>query len=289
MRHLILAAFAAALATSPAVAHMPRKAAAPQVEPSRSPGEQCRIAIEGAERTQSVPNHLLAAIGLVESGRRDPATGQWTPWPWTIDVGGQSTFFSTKAEAIAAVQALQAKGVQSIDVGCVQINLAQHPNAFRSLDEAFDPETNTRYGAAFLTRLFASTKDWGKAAAFYHSATPALGAEYQRKVFAALSGHGGGTLLGGFHSEPLLAGYRGDALLAAKPSPLRLLPTPEQQLAAAWTGTLDHGTGSAETTLAAFAASLVAPPAPPRVALRRASSPFARNVIWVTGEHSLLQ
>src|SRR5438105_3878431 len=125
MRHLVLAAFAATLVISPSLAHAPRKIVAPPVEPSLSPGEQCRVAIEAAERTQALPSHLLAAIGQVESGRRDPATGQWTPWPWTIDVGGQGTFFATKAEAIAAVRALQAKGVQSIDVGCVQINLAQ--------------------------------------------------------------------------------------------------------------------------------------------------------------------
>ena len=242
MRYFVLAMFAATLATSPALAHASHKIAAPPVEPSPSPGEQCRIAIEAAERARAVPNHLLAAIGLVESGRRDPPTGQWTPWPWTIDVGGQGTFFATKAEAVAAVRALQAKGVQSIDIGCVQINLAQHPNAFRSLDEAFDPETNTKYGATFLTQLFASTKDWGKAAAFYHSATPALGAEYQRKVFAAWSGHGGGALPASYRNAAMPAGYRSGALLAAKPSPRRLLPTLEQQLTAAWAATLDHGT-----------------------------------------------
>lgn len=284
MRHFILAAFAAALASSSALAHtshMHRKIAAPSVAPPPSPGEQCRIAIDAAERAQAVPSRLLGAIGQVETGRRDPATGQWTPWPWTIDVGGQGTFFETKAEAIAAVQALQAKGVQSIDVGCVQINLAQHPNAFRNLDEAFDPETNTRYGAAFLIRLFALTKDWGKAAAFYHSATPALGAEYERKVLAALSGQGGGAAM--------LAGHHGNILLVAKQSPLQLLPTPEQQLASAWAATLDHGTESSETTPAAFTASLAAPSSASRAHLRRTSSPFARNVIWMTAERGPLQ
>lgn len=278
MRHFIFAAFVAALATSPSLAHTPRKpAAAPPVEPSPSPGEQCRIAIDAAEHAQAVPNHLLAAIGQVESGRRDPTTGQWAPWPWTIDVGGQGTFFPTKADAIAAVRALQARSVQSIDVGCVQINLAQHPNAFRSLDEAFDPDINTKYGAAFLTRLFSMTKDWGKAAAFYHSATPVLGAEYERKVLAALSGHQGAALL-------VTA-----KLMTAKqtPQPLQLLPTPEQQLATAWAATLDKGTASSDTT-AAFTASPVPRTSPSRAELRKAASPFARNVIWMTAGRDLL-
>ena len=111
------------------------------------------------------------------------------PWPWAIDVAGQGTFFPTKADAIAAVNALQVRGVHSIDVGCVQINLAQHPNAFHSLEDAFDPAVNTRYGAAFLMRLFALTRSWQKAAAsLHHSATPTLGAAYERKVLAAFSG-----------------------------------------------------------------------------------------------------
>ena len=56
------------------------------------------------------------------AGDEIPQSGRWTPWPWTIDVEGQGSFLPNKAAAIAAVQALQARGIQSIDVGCVQIN-----------------------------------------------------------------------------------------------------------------------------------------------------------------------
>ena len=45
----------------------------------------------------------------------------------------------TRQQAVAAVQALQARGVRSIDVGCLQVNLMYHPIAFASLDDAFDP------------------------------------------------------------------------------------------------------------------------------------------------------
>jgi len=267
MRHLILAAFAAALAISPCLAHTSRKIAARPAAPPPSPGEQCRIAIDAAERTQALPSHLLAAIGQVESGRRDPATQQWTPWPWTIDVGGQGTFYPTKADAIAAVQALQAQGIRSIDVGCVQINLAQHPNAFHSLEEAFDPENNARYGAAFLIRLFAMTRDWSKATAFYHSAIPIRGADYERKVLAVLSGRGGG------------------ALLAAKVNPLPQPPSQEQLLASAWAATLDPASVSSDTgsTMApAFSFKFAPPAAPYRVARRGASPVLPRNALWLT-------
>ena len=91
---------------------------------------------------QGIPPHLLAAISRVESGRRDPVTGDWHPWPWTLDIEGEGTFTNTKAQAVAADLGRQARGVQSIDVGCGQINLLHHPNAFASLDIALDPQAN---------------------------------------------------------------------------------------------------------------------------------------------------
>jgi Transglycosylase SLT domain len=149
-------------------------------------GLLCRAAVAAAERNNGIPPHLLAAIARVESGRRDPITGDWHPWPWTLDVEGEGAFYSTKAQAVAAVQAAQARGVRSIDVGCAQINLLHHPNAFASLDIALDPQANANYAAQFLKELYGQSGDWAKAAAAYHSATPEIGAEYQRKVLAVL-------------------------------------------------------------------------------------------------------
>ena len=110
-----------------------------------------------------IPAHLLAAISRVESGRRDPATGAVHPWPWTVNAEGQGFFYDTKAEAVAAVRAMQARGIRSIDVGCGQINLMHHPDAFPNLELAFDPQANAAYAARFLKELFAQTGDWTKA------------------------------------------------------------------------------------------------------------------------------
>src|SRR5579884_4260905 len=112
-----------------------------------SPYQLCSRAIALAERGAGLPAGLLPAIGRVESGRPDPLTGGVQPWPWTINAEGVGHFFDTKADAIAAVQALQAQGIRSIDVGCMQINLMHHPDAFATLDEAFDPLANARYAA----------------------------------------------------------------------------------------------------------------------------------------------
>ena len=153
-------------------------------QPGPSPFAQCDAAIEAAVRPPArVPDKLVPAIARVESGRLDPATGRIRPWPWTINVEGTGYFFDSKADVIAAVQGYQARGVRSIDVGCMQVNLMHHPKAFADLDDSFDPPANARYAVRFLAALYQQSKDWNLATAWYHSADPERGEEYQRLVF----------------------------------------------------------------------------------------------------------
>jgi hypothetical protein len=58
-------------------------AATAQLAPARgfSEGHLCRAAITEAERGANLPRGLLQAIGRVESGRRDPETGQFSKQP----------------------------------------------------------------------------------------------------------------------------------------------------------------------------------------------------------------
>ena len=147
-------------------------------------GNLCRAAITAAEASHRVPDAFLQAIARVESGRPDPLTGTVAPWPWTVNAEGVGSFYTTKAEALAAVRALQARGVRSMDVGCMQVNLMYHPDAFTSLEQAFDPVANAAYAATFLVNLFGQTGSWPRAAAAYHSQTPTLGEDYQRRVLA---------------------------------------------------------------------------------------------------------
>jgi hypothetical protein len=144
----------------------------------------CRTAAEQSEAAYNLPPKLLGAIAMVESGRIDPHTGEAEPWPWTANVAGTGYFFPTKQEAITFVTVARSLGVQSIDVGCMQVNLMYHPDAFTDLDQAFTPTTN----AHFLTQLHAKTGNWALAAAAYHSQTPSLGAPYEAKVAALLNG-----------------------------------------------------------------------------------------------------
>ena len=78
---------------------------------------------------------------------------------------------------------MQAKGIRSIDVGCMQVNLMHHPNAFASLDQAFDPVSNTAFAARFLNELYRRTRSWPKSIAAYHSDTPHIAEDYQRRAW----------------------------------------------------------------------------------------------------------
>jgi hypothetical protein len=154
--------------------------------PSPGVNAVCRRAITAAERAHGIPSHLLAAIARVESGRRDQASGTFNPWPWTINTDGQGSFYDTKAQAVAAAGSMRSHAVTSIDVGCMQISLTYHPDAFPDMSQAFDPASNADYGARFLVQLFEKTNSWQKAVELYHSATPEIGQEYGRRVYAAL-------------------------------------------------------------------------------------------------------
>lgn len=152
--------------------------------PVASPAQLCEAAIATAERAERLPERMMGAIAVVETGRPDAASGTLRPWPWTINAEGQGFFFASKQQAIDAVRSLQAHGARSIDVGCMQISLLFHPNAFTTLEQAFDPDANARFAARFLNALRTTHNDWPAAIAAYHSETPALGASYRQLVLA---------------------------------------------------------------------------------------------------------
>jgi len=146
----------------------------------------CAAHFDAAEAASGIPPGLLASISLAETGG-SPYAGR-AGWPWTINAEGQGRFFATKAEAIAEVQRLRLRGVRSIDAGCMQVNLMFHPDAFASLDEAFDPAHGVAYAARFLRELKNMTGSWEEALGRYHSADPLRGGAYRRHVLAEWSG-----------------------------------------------------------------------------------------------------
>jgi len=157
-------------------------AAPSTTQPVEKNWEKCSEAVRAAESGAGIPKHLLSAISRAESGRWHPKKGANFAWPWTVTAHGKGRFFDTKLEAIAEAEILLTQGVRNIDVGCMQINLMYHDQAFETLDQAFDPAANAAYGAKYLRAMHDKTKDWRKAAAHYHSTTPEQAARYRAKV-----------------------------------------------------------------------------------------------------------
>jgi hypothetical protein len=144
----------------------------------------CAREIARAEREMSIPRDLLAAISQIEAGRWNEQAKARLAWPWTVMAEGRGRYLATKAAAVAEVRQLLKRGVRNIDVGCLQVNLKHHPDAFGSLDAAFDPATNVSYGAGFLRSLQLKLQSWVRAVGNYHSATPSRHRSYRAKVFA---------------------------------------------------------------------------------------------------------
>lgn len=170
------------------------------------PPLSCSEAADIAERDAGLPSGLLLAIGRIESGRYDKASGKIAPWPWTANVAGAGYYFENKDVALNFLHEQRARGVQSVDVGCFQVNLFYHPQAFATPEEAFDPLANAKYAASFLSRLHNQTGAWESAVAMYHSAVPERGQWYREQVLASWNNGGAATLAPSVHS--LLAAPR---------------------------------------------------------------------------------
>ena len=154
-------------------------------EVTADPWTLCARHAAEIELRDDLPPHLLLAIAKVESGRWRAGERTSMAWPWTVTAGGAGRHFASKDEAIAAVRALRAEGRRNIDVGCMQVNLRYHPEAFADLETAFDPASNVDYAADLLKRLRQEARSWTKAIAFYHSRTPKFNGPYRLKVFRA--------------------------------------------------------------------------------------------------------
>src|SRR5262245_14779315 len=118
-----------------------------------SPWSLCAKATNLIERQEGIPRQLLRAISKVESGRFHAKKQIVMAWPWTVMAEGRGRYLPTKSAAIAEVEGLRARGVRNIDVGCMQVNLYYHPDAFADLNQAFDPVANVAYAASYLKAL----------------------------------------------------------------------------------------------------------------------------------------
>jgi hypothetical protein len=141
----------------------------------------CNNYFDYFEQMYQIPRDILRSISIIETGRWQPKLQNYYPWPWTVSNAGKPYYLSSKAEAVKLVRELLQQGHTNIDIGCMQINLHHHPEAFFDLEHAFDPKENISYAAKFLKNHYDRSNNWQQAVAYYHSQS-SQGYHYAKKV-----------------------------------------------------------------------------------------------------------
>lgn len=135
-----------------------------------------------AAKRAGIPSSVLYAVALQESGvRRD---GRLIPWPWSLNVAGQSRRYVSRAEACTGLhQALWQVPPTRVDVGLGQINLGYQKHRYTQPCDVLDPYANLAMAAEILREQHTPGEDWLLAIGRYHR--PAGGepaARYRRSV-----------------------------------------------------------------------------------------------------------
>jgi hypothetical protein len=131
-------------------------------------------------RREDVPPDILYAVACAESGRRMP-DGRIYPWPWVLNVAGESRFFPTRAAAYQNLIA-QLSDHANVDIGLGQINWRWHRDRLFTPWSALDPYFNLRTMARLLRHQFdrCACGDWWTAVERYHAPTDSEPAGHRR-------------------------------------------------------------------------------------------------------------
>ena len=143
------------------------------------PVYDCTKLINNIEKKYKIPNKLLEAISLTETGRT--VRGKYVAWPWSLNILGESFFFDNYKELLKTLK----KKIQlhkNVDIGCMQISYKYHYKKFDNIEEIVDPKKNIEWAAIYLKKLFNKYNSWNKAIAKYHSSNPKRMQKYLDKV-----------------------------------------------------------------------------------------------------------
>lgn len=140
-----------------------------------------------AAQQAGVPSPVLYAVSLQESGAK--LRGRLIPWPWTLNVAGQSERYVSRAEACMGLRRALARAPASrIDAGLGQVNLGYQAHRYGAPCELLDPYRNLAIVAEILREQHLPGEDWLLAIGRYHR--PAGGeaaARYRRSVHQHLT------------------------------------------------------------------------------------------------------
>jgi len=130
---------------------------------AKTQGGSCERHILHSSKQFNVPVGILYAVGLTETGKKGSLH------PFALNVEGRSYFAASKSDALKKFATAKARGVDLIDVGCMQINHYWHKAGFSSVEEMFEPKKNVAYAAKFLQELRQREGSWTLAVARYHA------------------------------------------------------------------------------------------------------------------------
>ncbi len=123
-------------------------------ETGGSPRAACLAAARLAERTHGLPEGLMVAVALSESGLHAHA----------LNIRGRAHFPEDRATARSLVASAGGRGF----AGCVQISLGHA----RGSDWPLDPVRATDWAGALMARAYAETGSWTAAIARFHGGSP---------------------------------------------------------------------------------------------------------------------
>ena len=128
----------------------------PVARDASSPRAACLVAARQAEIAHGVPEGLLTAIALNESGLH----------AYALNLRGRAYFPETREEARRLLTSAGTRGM----AGCFQINAGVH--VARGEDWPLDPNQAADWAARYLVRHYENHGDWGRAVLRWHGASP---------------------------------------------------------------------------------------------------------------------
>ncbi|MFG1296587.1 lytic transglycosylase domain-containing protein [Xanthobacter variabilis] len=140
-------------------------AASPPAKGARKGGPPniCERELARASKKYNVPLQILYAVGLTESGY-----GGFLQ-PYTLYIEGKDYISNNLQDALKLFREANGRGVQLIDIGCMQVNYYWHKEEFNNLEEMFNPRLNVEQAARFLQELRKRHGSWTMALARYNA------------------------------------------------------------------------------------------------------------------------
>lgn len=113
-----------------------------------------------------VPREILVKVCTHET--RSFWKGKAQPWPWAVNVSGESFYYKNFRMAHAKALSVLDSGRTNIDIGICQLNWRWHGHNFTALSDMFHPYKNMVYAANLLVTLKGNST-WEDAIGRYHS------------------------------------------------------------------------------------------------------------------------